>query len=166
MKKLILIGFWLAAAGAAVGLLAGCKSGPSASGATSTPTVAGAETIAAGVSREGAKINWLTDVVAARASAEKSGKDLLLYFHTDWCGYCQLMEKNTFSASEIIISLNRDFIAVKIDAEKEAALSRQFDITGYPTTVICDSRGKELARIPGYEPPEQYLKSIAAYGRR
>jgi thioredoxin-related protein len=138
-------------------LLGGCKSGQSSGGPTTGATKA---------SGDRGKISWLTDYAAAKNAAKTSGKNLLIYFHTEWCGYCQLMEKETFSAPEIITSLNGNFVALKIDADKSPDLARQYRITGYPTTVICDQQGKPLTSIVGYQPAEQYSRSLAPYSRR
>lgn len=46
-------------------------------------------------------------------------KPVVLYFYTDWCVYCKKMERNAFKDPEVVSKINRDFYAVKMNAETE-----------------------------------------------
>jgi uncharacterized protein YyaL (SSP411 family) len=105
-------------------------------------------------------INWRTDFDAARREAEQARKYRLLFFHTEWCGYCRLMLERTFTDAGVIALVTEKFIPVKLDAEKEEELSRRYNITGYPTTVIIDPRDREVGRVAGYLPPKECQKML------
>lgn len=50
-------------------------------------------------------------------SLKIEAKPVVLYFYTDWCVYCKKMERNAFKDPEVISKINRDFYAVKMNAE-------------------------------------------------
>ena len=37
--------------------------------------------------------------------------------YTDWCGWCKVMDRNTFTNEEVINIINNKFIPIKFDAE-------------------------------------------------
>ena len=44
-------------------------------------------------------------------------KPVVIYFYTDWCVYCKKMERNAFKDKEVISAINKEYYAVKMDAE-------------------------------------------------
>ncbi|HLV81872.1 MAG TPA: thioredoxin family protein, partial [Chthonomonadaceae bacterium] len=49
-------------------------------------------------------IAWITqpqDILQALHQAENAGSPVMIYFHADWCPYCQQMEENTFSDDDV-----------------------------------------------------------------
>lgn len=79
-------------------------------------------------------------------------RPILVFFHTDWCKYCQLMKSTTFNDSVVISILNEQFYFISFDAEcKEdiqfAGASFKYQPNGISQGVheIC----KALATIDG-----------------
>lgn len=62
------------------------------------------------------EIHWLTFEQLADSLAAKP-KKVLLFFHTDWCGYCRKMQQEVFTDQSIIDKTNADYYAVQFDAE-------------------------------------------------
>jgi thioredoxin-related protein len=58
------------------------------------------------------------DYNQALQKAKSENKLLLLYFTAKWCSPCQYMNKYIFTDEEIHNSVNRDFIALKLDVDK------------------------------------------------
>jgi thioredoxin-related protein len=66
------------------------------------------------------KIDWHTyESGMARSRFEK--KKAFLYFHADWCGYCIEMDRKTFKDPAVIAVLNRNFIPIRVDSDREKA---------------------------------------------
>ncbi len=85
---------------------------------------------------------------------EKSvAEDKLIFVdaYAAWCGPCKMMSSNIFPLKEVGDYFNKNFVNAKIDMEKGEgpALARRYKITGYPTFLILDSKGKEISRIVG-----------------
>lgn len=66
-------------------------------------------------------INWVS-IQEVQNLVKKEPKKVLLYFHTDWCNYCQYMKANTLIHKEVIKYINENFYAVKFNAEYENAV--------------------------------------------
>ena len=73
----------------------------------------------------------------AFAKAEETGKHVFVDAYTDWCYWCKVMDKETFTDEAIAAYLNEEFIPIKVDMEKgfgkNAAL--KYRVTGFPTAV-------------------------------
>jgi len=115
---------------------------------------------------EAKAITWRTNLEAAKREGEEKGKNLLLFFHTDWCGYCKLMLEDTFPRPEVISFVTRNLIPVKIDGDRESSLVARYGISGYPTSIVLTPQEQEKGRIPGYLPPSGYLTMLADFNRR
>ncbi len=68
------------------------------------------------------EIKWLTWEEAVKAN-ETSKKKLFVDVYTDWCGWCKVMDRKTFSNPDVIKYMNEHFYAVKLDAEQKEAIS-------------------------------------------
>lgn len=108
-----------------------------------------------------AEISWLDKVEVARRQARRQQKNLLLYFYVGWSGPSQNMSDRTFKDAEIV-SLSQSFICVRLDADRQPALAGRYNVTSLPTLLVLDSRGKELARVIGY----QAASDLAPYLRQ
>jgi thioredoxin-related protein len=101
---------------------------------------------------------WQTDYKAALEQASKENKAVLLDFTgSDWCGWCIKMDKETFSQADFKKFAEKNLVLVELDfprskpqsaevKNQNAELQAKYGIEGYPTLVLLDSKGKELAR--------------------
>jgi protein disulfide-isomerase len=106
---------------------------------------------------------WLTDFSKAQAQAKAEHKMILMDFNgSDWCPPCKALKKNVFSSPEFLEFAKKNLVLVDVDfprqkklspeqAEANEALSKKFDVEGFPTVVILDSTGKELKKDVGYD---------------
>src|SRR6185295_1082203 len=137
-----------------------------------------------------AGLTWLTlDEAAAKMQVEK--KMVLIDLYTDWCGWCKVMDKNTYTNKELIKYVNEHFYPVKLNAETRQTLKwfdkdfnydESYKVNSYalyltrgqlafPTTVILPADGTAPQAIPGYLKPgemEIILKYFGegAYGKQ
>lgn len=135
------------------------------------------------------KINWMS-MDEALAAQKVTPKKIFMDVYTKWCGPCKLLDKNTFSNSDVIAYINENYYAVKFNAEgTESITFEDFTYTnpnyqegrkgrnathffadalklrGYPSLVFFEENGKLIQAIPGYKTAQQleiYLKMIAS----
>jgi thioredoxin-related protein len=105
-------------------------------------------------------VNGTWDEVNAKAKSEK--KFLFVDCYTEWCGFCKLLDKNTFSNEKVGEIMNAKFVAVKIDMEKDYGinLGMKYRVNAFPTALIFNPEGQLVYRLMGYADPEQYIVSI------
>ena len=107
---------------------------------------------------------WDEDFEAGKATAEKSGKLILLAFSgSDWCGWCVKMEKEIYSDKKFIAAAKKKFVLLMIDnprdksilsplaAKQNSELTRKYNVRGFPSTVIVRPSGEEVERFGGYQ---------------
>jgi tetratricopeptide (TPR) repeat protein len=73
-----------------------------------------------------------------------------------------LLDANTFSNKEVIKYAQDNLVSLKLDVDKKegSELFTAFNCTGMPTIIFLDSNGKEIDRLIGYLPPDQYQKKV------
>ena len=86
------------------------------------------------------------------------GKIVFVFFWADWCTYCHTMDRETFHNQTVVDLLDRNFIAVKVDSDREQKLSNLFRIRGLPDNWFFSKSGSVLGHRPGYIPADTFIK--------
>lgn len=107
---------------------------------------------------------WYSDISAAKAESVKAGLPMVLHFEATWCGACKTMSRQVLSTDEVRNRLGRRIVGVKIDADRNPHLIRQFHVAILPCDVFLDSDGRILAQESGYREQKAYLESLDKAG--
>jgi thioredoxin-related protein len=108
------------------------------------------------------EINFQTDLVSAKDIASKENLPLVIVFTQAKCPWCQMLDDSTFK-NNIIVDMSEKMVFVKISADKDSALARQFGVAYYPTIMVCKANGSEIDRLVGYFPPADFYNEIQLY---
>jgi thiol:disulfide interchange protein DsbD len=107
-------------------------------------------------------LEWIPYDVASAAAAIESGGPVIIDFYADWCAPCRELDEKTFSDPRVAAVL-AEFSRFKVDQTRSNPVGDQaamdFKVMGMPT-VIAFGDGRELFRITGFEPPEQFLERL------
>lgn len=77
------------------------------------------ESVQAQESSGASPVKWMTfEQAVERTKTEK--RKIFIDVYTDWCGWCKVMDKNTFADPAVAKLLNEKFYPVKFDAEQTA----------------------------------------------
>ena len=68
------------------------------------------------------KVNWLSWEEAMKKN-ETENRLIFIDVYTDWCGWCKVMDKKTFTDPEVVKQLNEHFYAVKFNAEAKTPIN-------------------------------------------
>ena len=119
-----------------------------------------------------AQVAWLP-LEEAIKRARKAPKKILIDLYTDWCGWCKVMDRDTYSKEEVIRYLHENYYPVKFNAEQRKDvqfLGRTFKYVAtsntqgyhqlahaltegnlsYPTTVLLDEKQQPITYVPGF----------------
>ena len=126
------------------------------------------------------KVKWLT-VAELQTAYKLKPKPILVDVYTSWCGWCKVMDRETYGNNAVAEYINENYYAVKYDAESNDAAewdgkkymynaaNKANDLAvfllggqmSFPTTVFLPSLNSQPAPLPGYLKPkeiEPYLK--------
>ncbi|MDQ3072291.1 MAG: thioredoxin fold domain-containing protein [Bacteroidota bacterium] len=113
-------------------------------------------------------IKWLTMEEAYNLN-KKEPRKTFVDVYTDWCGWCKRMDATTFSDSAVSEYANKNYYAVKLNAESpreltigdvkltEATIARQFGVRSYPTIVFIEKDFKTITPVSGYRQAADFL---------
>ncbi len=76
------------------------------------------------------KVQWLT-VAQLNEAYSKNPKPILVDVYTSWCGWCKVMDKETYSNEKVAAYINEHYYAVKLDAEQKDSLEWNGKKYGY-----------------------------------
>ncbi len=89
------------------------------------------------------------------ARGKSENKKVFLHFYAEWCATCKIMEDKTFKDPGVIAALNKDYVPVKIDIDKNQKISAMFKIKLLPDTWFIAENNEIIGHRPGYISPEQ-----------
>lgn len=92
--------------------------------------------LAAEMTEKDAEIRWETSYKAAVTEAQKTGKSVYVHVSATWCGACQSMKAQAFSAPEVRKLLAAGFVPCLLDADAQPALVAKFQVEAYPTGIV------------------------------
>ncbi|ADJ13823.1 DUF255 domain-containing protein [Halalkalicoccus jeotgali] len=77
------------------------------------------------------------------AEARKHGTPVVLFLSATWCEECRRMEETTLSTPQIRANL-REFVPIKVDADRRPRIRDRYTVGGFPSTVFCTPEGEVI----------------------
>lgn len=103
-----------------------------------------------------ANISWLPyDEGMALGKSQK--KKVFINFFATWCSFCKMMDTKTFKDAAVIDYLNANFIAVKVDVDKEQNVAALYNIRPLPDMWFVSEKGEAIGNKPGYISAKEML---------
>ena len=111
-------------------------------------------------------VNWFNDYEKAKAESARTGKPIFADFYTDWCYWCQVLDKKTFVDKDFAAFLNKNFVPLKINAEASQAneaLAEKLGVDSYPRGVVFSPNGQVLNQIRGFKEAPDYQETLSEF---
>lgn len=131
------------------------------------------------------EIQWIT-IEEAFAKNQKEPRKILVDVYTDWCGWCKVMDRETYKNEAVIDYINKKYYAVKLNAEQREAIilgGQKFEFIAegqkgihqialaltnnqpsFPTTVFLDDKFQMIQPLPGYMKAKEFHEVITFFG--
>ncbi|MDX1828942.1 MAG: thioredoxin fold domain-containing protein [Lutibacter sp.] len=125
------------------------------------------------------EINWMT-FEQAIAAQQKNPKKIMIDAFTTWCGPCKMLDRNTFHNPDVVAYVNKNYYAVKFNAEGNEQISFKgktfgnpnfdpnkkgrnsshelagyYGVRAYPTILFLDEKSDFIGPLVGYKTPKQ-----------
>ncbi len=102
------------------------------------------------------QIPWRPWSQESLREAERLQRPVLLALSAVWCHWCHVMDETTYSDPAVIAFIQKNFIAVRVDADRRPDIDAQYNQGGWPSTVILTPAGEVIAGAT-YLPPDEML---------
>lgn len=129
------------------------------------------------------KINWIGFDELEKVYSNNP-KPILIDVYTSWCGWCKVMDKETYNNEKVARYINEKYYAVKFNAESpdsvifngkkygydaanrsnQLALYLLYSRMEFPSTVFLSAPGAQPAPIPGFLKPAQIEAPLKFFG--
>ncbi|MEY2719765.1 MAG: hypothetical protein RLZZ273_1131 [Bacteroidota bacterium] len=111
---------------------------------------------------DGVKFTTITTWNEALELAKKANKPIFLDAYTDWCGWCKVMDKETFSDEKVAAFMNANFVNVKMEMETGEGIdvAMKYRISAFPTFKVFAVDGSPTYTVMGYQEPKEWLKTL------
>ncbi|MFA7091690.1 MAG: thioredoxin family protein [Arcobacteraceae bacterium] len=93
--------------------------------------------------------------------AKKQNKHVLMFVYTDYCSWCDKMKKTTLSHQKTIEFINKNYIFLSINKEKEN-FPKAFTPRYIPTTYLIDAQNQEeIYALFGYKTSSELIEELS-----
>lgn len=110
------------------------------------------------------EIGWMSWGPAAFERAAREDKPILLGISAVWCHWCHVMDETTYSDSDVIASINNDYVAIRVDNDERPDVNSRYNMGGWPTTAFLSPDGTTLTGAT-YLPPAQMRQALGDISR-
>ena len=161
VRPQMLVGLTVSAVAVAVFLLAACGKPEPAASAAAAPIAQAAPAIAKTTGIAWQRASTDSEVDAAFALARGQAKPVFVYWGAAWCPPCNQLKATLFNRQDFI-ARSKAFVAIYVDGDSPGAqkLGSRFKVRGYPTTVLFNTEGVEVTRLPGEVDAAQYTQLL------
>jgi len=113
-------------------------------------------------------VRWRPHEKAA-AAARSQGTPVLYDFTAAWCPPCHRLDTEGWGDSRVATLVNDSYLPVRIvDRGREEGrnpapideLQRRYSVTAFPTLVVADTDGREIAKVEGYRGKDALVRFL------
>lgn len=121
---------------------------------------------AASYGQSASGVQWQSDLDAARVTAERENKLLLVHFYTDSCGPCRVLDATVFNQPTVASTVQTHYVPVKLNASEFPATAQRFGITRVPTDVLITPQGQVIDRVVSPTTPMAYITRMSSVAEK
>ncbi len=104
-----------------------------------------------------AEIAWQHWELAAFERAKAQNKVILLSVGMEGCAACARMESITYTDPAVIKRVNRDFVAIEVDAESRPDIGERYSDWAWPATIFMAPDATQVLALRGNRLPRNFI---------
>lgn len=129
------------------------------------------------------KVKWMT-VAEMQEAYKKNPRPIVVDVYTSWCGWCKVMDRETYARQSVADYINEHYYPVKLDAESkesfewngkkyeynkeyksnDLAIHLLYGQMSFPTTVFLSALEAQPAPMPGYLKADEIEAPLKFFG--
>lgn len=109
----------------------------------------------------GTKVKWQKSLKSAQRMAIQQDKPIMIVFGATWCTYCHKLERETLGDRRMAAYVDREFIPVLLDYNKDSKVAEILEVERLPCTIILTPEADLLLKLEGFREPKDYQASLA-----
>ena len=107
------------------------------------------------------KLRWQTSLKSAQKLALQQDKPMLIVFGASWCTYCHKLERETLADQRVVALIERDFIPVHLDFDKDSKIAKILEVERLPCTVFLSPQADLLHRTEGFANVKEFQSTLS-----
>lgn len=116
--------------------------------------------LACGLASAAEEIRWAPDLLSARKASAQFKVPLLIHFYGDNCLPCKMVEERVFPRPELIETLNKYFICVKVNGSRMPNIAAEYNVHAWPTDVFLAPDGTSLYSEVSKQDVNAYMATL------
>jgi thiol:disulfide interchange protein len=89
--------------------------------------------------------------------SKKHDKPIFVYFGANWCYWCKKMKTDTLNEKDVKNKLDKEYITVFIDTDKDKETTQKFKVSAIPDYMILSSDEIVLKRATASKSKKDFL---------
>lgn len=99
----------------------------------------------------GEGIGWQSSYASALDRSAETQKPLVIKITAPECNESAKLQQETMTDNTVVDLVSSRYVALELDAERNASLVEKFRVDSYPTTIIVNPDRRIVKRIQGYQ---------------
>ena len=108
------------------------------------------------------KVQWQKSLKSAQKLAIQQDKPMMIVVGASWCTYCHKLDRETFADKRIATFIEREFIPVHLDFDKEAKVAKILEVERLPCTVFLTPQADLILRTEGYANVKDFQSTLSS----
>ena len=104
-------------------------------------------------------IQWNSYNAGMEKIAQENKKGFI-HFYTDWCTYCKMMNRKTFSNDAVATYLNQNFVPIRVNGDEQKSVTSDYGVNGFPSNWFIAEDQSDIGSRPGFIPADIFLKML------